>query len=199
MHKSRMLSRFKHLLRITRATNISRRYFVTNGFDGALAMLGLNMGFYYSQPIDIQVALSACIGTAIALMMSGFSSAYISESAERQKELRELESAMVKDLHESDYGEAARYVPVIIALVNGLSPLLISLVVVMPLFVSVNGVALPFSAVESAVVMAFLMVFLLGVYSSRISGRFWLWTGLRAILVAVITMLIIWLTRYILD
>ena len=33
-------------IRITRSQRIARRYFVVNGFDGALTMLGLLMGFY---------------------------------------------------------------------------------------------------------------------------------------------------------
>jgi hypothetical protein len=64
---------------------------VTNGFDGALAMLGLMMGFYITDKVSISTVLNACVGTAIALMMNGLSSAYVSEAAERQKELRELE------------------------------------------------------------------------------------------------------------
>jgi hypothetical protein len=36
-----MLERLRLLVQLTRAHRIARRYFVTNGFDGALTMLGL--------------------------------------------------------------------------------------------------------------------------------------------------------------
>jgi len=120
------------LLRISRSRGIVRRYFVTNGFDGALAMLGLIMGFYVSGGVPLGVAISVCLSTAIALAVSGLSSAYISEMAERRRELHQLERAMVADLGGSAYGRATRLVPLIIALVNGLAPLCIALVIVAP-------------------------------------------------------------------
>jgi predicted membrane protein (TIGR00267 family) len=190
-----MISRIRNFIRLTNASRITRRYFVTNGFDGALTMLGLNMGFYYQGEIATDVALGACFATAVALMMSGFSSAYISESAERRKELSELEHAMVQDMEESDHGGAARLVPYLIALVNGLSPFLISLLIISPLWLSMSGIDLPLPPIEAALLLSFMMIFLLGLYSSRISGQFWLWTGIRALIVAMITSGIIWLVR----
>ena len=60
-------------------------------------MLGLLVGFYVSDDVRLPVVMNACLGVAIALGMSGVSSAYISEAAEKQRELRELEKAMVTD------------------------------------------------------------------------------------------------------
>ncbi len=110
------------MLHILRAKNIARRYFITNGFDGALTILGMVTGFYISGMTDISIALSACLGATIALFISGLSSAYLSEKAERKKELLELEQALIRDLKASDYGRASRYLPIMIALVNGFSP-----------------------------------------------------------------------------
>lgn len=191
-----MIARLKNFLRLTHAGSITRRYFLTNGFDGALTMLGLNMGFYYKgQGIAVDVAFGACFGAAVALMMSGFSSAYISETAERRKELHDLEQAMIEDMAESDHGEAARLVPYLIALVNGLSPFLISLLIIAPLWLSMNGIALPLPPIESTLLLSFVMIFFLGLYSSTISGQFWLWTGIRALIVAVLTAAVIWVLR----
>jgi len=36
-----------------------------------------------------------------------------------------------------------------------------------------------------------LAIFLLGLFLGKVSGSFWLWTGLRALIIAVITCLII--------
>ena len=69
------------LLQITRSHGIVRRYFVVNGFDGALTMLGILSGFHVSEARDLRLVLGACLGAAIALGMSGLSSAYISERA----------------------------------------------------------------------------------------------------------------------
>jgi predicted membrane protein (TIGR00267 family) len=133
------------LLHVQGARGIARRYFITNGFDGALTMLGLMLGFFLSEQAVLPVAIKACLGAAVALCMSGLSSAYLSESAERKKELHELEQALIADLGNSDVGRASRLVPVVVALVNGMSPLLISLTIMTPLWMAQQGIALPFS------------------------------------------------------
>ncbi len=184
--------KFRHLLQhIYRARGIARRYFITNGFDGALTMLGLLAGFYTSNTVPLSVAVSACLGAAIALFMSGVSSAYLSESAERKKELQELEQAVLTDLEDSDFGDASRYVPVVVALVNGLSPLLLSLVIISPLYFAQHGVVLPFSPFAVAIVLALAVIFLLGIFLGRVSRTFWFWSGLRALAVALVTLMII--------
>jgi predicted membrane protein (TIGR00267 family) len=189
------LGRILFLLHITRSHGILRRYFVVNGFDGALAMLGLNMGFYVGGPVDPAVALTACLGTAIALGMSGLSSAYISEFAERRKWLRELEEAMVKDLTESAHGAAARVVPLLVAAVNGAAPLLIALFITIPWWLANVGMPLGLQTAESAIVLAFLAVFSLGVFLGQVSGTSWLWSGIKAALVALVTASLILLLR----
>ncbi|MEN8167597.1 MAG: hypothetical protein ABFR65_09005 [Pseudomonadota bacterium] len=178
-------------LHLRRAKSILRRYFVTNGFDGAFTMLGLMAGFYSSNRVDIAVALSASLGTAIALFMSGLSSAYLSESAERRRELYDLEQALITDLSQSDYGEASRYLPAVVALVNGLSPLLISLLIMTPLWLSILGFNLPLSPFLLAILIAMACTFLLGIFIGSISRTFWLWAGLRTLAIAILTISII--------
>ena len=111
---------FKWLsLHVGRARGITRRYFVTNGFDGALTMLGLMVGFHSSGNVNLPVAILACLSAAVALCMCGLSSAYLSETAERKKGLRDLEQALLLGLSKSDYGKASHFVPVLVAMVNG--------------------------------------------------------------------------------
>ena len=131
-----LLSEVTQLVKLGGSQNIARRYFVVNGFDGAIAMLGLNMGFHASEGVTTDTALSACIGTAIALCVSGVSSGYVSESAEQQRTLRELEQAMVADMRESVHATAARLVPAFIALVNGFAPLLVAMVIITPFWLA---------------------------------------------------------------
>lgn len=181
------------LLHISRTHGILRRYFVVNGFDGALTMLGLVIGFLVSTPASLTVVINACLGAAIALGMSGVSSAYISESAERQRELGKLEQAMIADLGKSAHGAAARHVPLVIALVNGSAPLVISLVIIMPLWLAHAGVPLPISPLYASIIIALLMIFLLGVFLGRIAGVSWLRSGVHTLLVAVVTATLIYL------
>lgn len=179
------------ILHALRAGSIARRYLVTNGFDGALTMLGMMTGFYTSGVTDLPVAISACLGAAIALFISGLSSAYLSEKAERAKELHELEQALVDDLKESDYGQASRYLPMLVAMVNGFSPLLLSLLIILPLFLAEHGHTISSSPFIDAIFLALISIFFLGVFLGKISSTFWLWSGLKTLVIAIVTVVII--------
>ena len=182
-----LLGRAGFLLSITRTHGIARRYFVVNGFDGALTMLGIIMGFLISAPDSLSVIISACLGAAIALGVSGMSSAYISESAERRRALAELEEAMLINLGDSHHGDAARWVPLLIALVNGAAPLVISLLIMTPLWLAEAGVTLAVSPLHAAILVALAIIFLLGVFLGRVAGVSWLHSGIRTLLVALLT------------
>jgi len=188
-----LLNQASFLLRITHSRDIMRRYFVVNGFDGALTMLGLIIGFLLSGTSDLTIVINVCLGAAIALGMSGLSSAYVSESAERRRALNKLEKAMIDDLQESAHGEAARGVPLLIALVNGLAPMVMSLFILAPLFLGRVGIPLPLSPLYAAIVVALLVIFLLGVFLGRISGVSWLRSGIQTLLVAIVTAALIYL------
>jgi predicted membrane protein (TIGR00267 family) len=181
----KILEQIALFLKITGSHTIARRYFVVNGFDGVLTMLGIIMGFHLSEAeTHTAVIISACLGAAVALTVSGLTSAYISEAAERQNSLRQLEQAMVADLGNSAHGKAARLIPALIALVNGLAPLLLSLLIISPLWFADH---LPLSPLPVAIGIALTAVFFLGVFLGKVSGVFWLWSGLRTLLIALIT------------
>ncbi|MCU7938839.1 MAG: hypothetical protein KZQ64_11750 [gamma proteobacterium symbiont of Bathyaustriella thionipta] len=193
-----MLNQFQLLFNISRSNLIARRYFVVNGFDGALTMLGLLMGFYVNNgDVSLHMVITACMGAAIALSVSGISSAYLSESAEKKQELQELESAMLADLQDSAYGQAARFMPFIIAVVNGLAPLIFALIIMSPLALAQWQPELITYPIETSVVVAFILIFFLGVFTGNISNSFWLWAGVRSLLIALITSIIIYLVSLI--
>lgn len=189
----RLLSQIGFLLELTRSHDIVRRYFVVNGFDGALTMLGLIIGFQISESSDLRVVTNACLGATIALGMSGLSSAYVSESAERKRALNKLEKAMITDLQDSAHGTAARGIPVLIAVVNGSAPLIISLLIMLPLFAANNGIELPIPPLIAATVIALLLIFLLGVFLGRVAAVPWFRSGAQTLLLAIATAALIYL------
>lgn len=190
-----LIQQIRSLWKLSQAGDIARRYFVTNGFDGALTMLGILLGFYTGGAVQLVVVISACLGAAIALGISGFTSALLSETEERKKELKELEESLVAPLEESDYGKASQITPWVIAAVNGLSPFLISLFIIFPLWLESWGFMLPFEMdpFDAAIGFSFLAILFLGIFLGRISGTFWLWSGLRAVLIGLATAGIIFL------
>lgn len=180
-------------LLLTQSLDILRRYFVVNGFDGALTMLGLAVGFLVADTHDTGIMINACLGAAIALGVSGVSSAYLSESAERRRNLTQLEHAMIRDLSDSAQGQAARIVPWLIALVNGLAPLLISLLIITPLCLDQAGVPLPLRPLYLAIMVALTLIFLLGLFLGRVAGSSLLRSGIQTTLVAIATITLIYL------
>ncbi|OOZ40576.1 hypothetical protein BOW53_07290 [Solemya pervernicosa gill symbiont] len=187
------LQQLKTLLAISHSEEIMRRYFVVNGFDGALAILGLMMGFYVSEQVELAVVITSCLATALALGMSGISSAYISEAAERRRALMKLEEAMVTSLDESHHARAAMLIPWLVALVNGMAPLIFALIIISPLWMARSGLVLPVDALPMAMGVAISIIFLLGAFLGRVGGTFWLWSGLRSIAVALLTVGLIYL------
>ena len=187
------LKQIKILLEISHSEEIMRRYFVVNGFDGALTMLGLLMGFYVSEFVDFTVVITTCLAAALALGMSGVSSAYISEAAERRRTLMELEKAMVTSLDESHHARATTWIPWLVALVNGIAPLLIGLIIISPIWIAHNGMLLALEPLPMAMIVALFIIFLLGVFLGRIGGTFWLWSGLQSLVVALMTVGLIYL------
>jgi predicted membrane protein (TIGR00267 family) len=187
------LKQIRTLLEISDSGKIMRRYFVVNGFDGALTMLGLMMGFYVSERVDLAVVITTCLAAALALGMSGISSAYISEAAERRRTLAQLEKAMVTSLNESHHARAATWIPWLVALVNGIAPLLIAVIIIVPLWLARSGLVLVPGPLPAAMGVALTIIFLLGVFLGRVGGTFWLWSGLQSLAVALLTVGLIYL------
>lgn len=178
-------------LHLTKSQGIIRRYFVVNGFDGALTMLGLITGFYLSGDAVLNLVIHACLGAAIALGISGLSSAYLSESAERRKALADLEQAMVHDLSDSAHASAARGMPLVIALVNGAAPLLMSLLIILPLGLARSGIDLGMDPLLASILCAFACIFGLGAFLGNIGGTYWLLSGLKTTAIALATVVLI--------
>lgn len=176
---------------LAQAHGIIRRYAIVNGFDGALTMLGLLSGFMLGGGAPLPTVIAACVGAAVALGVSGLTSAYLSESAERKRSLAELESAMITDLQGSDHARAAKLLPWLVALVNGASPVLVSLLIIGPLWLAQLGVLLPFEPLPAAILTAFACIFGLGAFLGRVAGTSWLLSGAKTLLIALATMLLI--------
>ncbi|MHA1303666.1 MAG: hypothetical protein ACTSQE_08380 [Candidatus Heimdallarchaeaceae archaeon] len=130
------------ILSLTGGENILRRYFVMNGFDGALTALGIIIGsliahgFKHVSWEDDLVAAETLIimgvGASIAMGVSGFWIAYLTERAERTKEIKDLEADMITDLNNTRIAKANKKVSWIISAVDGLSPFIFATVSLSP-------------------------------------------------------------------
>ncbi|MFH1182531.1 MAG: hypothetical protein V1702_06235 [Candidatus Woesearchaeota archaeon] len=128
---------FKELREYNSLVNIdqiARRYFVINAFDGVLTTLGILLGAFLAGASDAKLILSATIGAAIAMGISGIWGAYLTENAERKKELTELELMLHTKLKKTKFGRATKAAGVILALVDAVASFVPTIIIVLPFF-----------------------------------------------------------------
>ncbi|MCW4050990.1 MAG: VIT1/CCC1 transporter family protein [Candidatus Bathyarchaeota archaeon] len=180
-------------LKVTGAQKIIRRYFAMNAFDGAMTSLGVVIGAYLTNISNPKSIIGVILTSGVAMMVSGFSGTYMTESAERSHSLNELEDAMLVDLDDTIYGRASRFVSIYAALVDGSAPFLASIPTLIP-FLLVPTLLDSVTAYFASMVASLLTLFTLGVYLGRISGENIMYSGLKMVVsgiaVAVIALLL---------
>ena len=70
---------------------------------------------------------------------------------------------------------------------NGLAQLLISLFILLPLLLPETFSLLRANVLETAILLGLGAIFLLGIFLGSISGHFWLFSGLRTLVIAIAT------------
>jgi predicted membrane protein (TIGR00267 family) len=166
---------------------IARRYFVLNGFDGILTVLGITAGSFSTRVGDPKVLITSSLGAAIALGVSGISGAYITEKAERLKEFKELQRDMLSDLEGSVHQKNVTQRSIAISIVNGASPFLCALISTVPYFAALLGVLTMQVSYYFSAGIALLLLGLLGAFLGKISRESILLFGLKMVGVGVLT------------
>jgi predicted membrane protein (TIGR00267 family) len=166
------------LLEREEVRSISRRYFISNGFDGTLTSVGVIVGSYLSGVPDGLTVFKIGVGAAVGLATSGVWSVWEIERAEKRAERLNLEAAMLADLGDTEIqrrNEGARQIN---ALMSGLGPVVGILVPLLPALL--EGTYL--SLLETTLVgisLGVLLLFVFGAYLGRVSEQNWIVAGLR--------------------
>ena len=79
----KFLEKIRRYIRISEIAPISRRYFVMNAFDGATTVLGIVIGAYVAGITNEFWVIWSGLGATLAIGLSGFAGAYMTEEAER--------------------------------------------------------------------------------------------------------------------
>ncbi len=185
----RRIERLHEYLEVTKAHEIARRLFVMNAFDGALTIMGVVIGAHFSGVNDPHVVITAGIGGSVAMGISGVSGAYLAERAERKRDLKKLEMAMLHDLADTHYARASEIASFVVALVDGISPVLSAFILLMPYFL-VPGISID-AAFHASLILGLLVLFSLGIFLARISDERPIISGLQMIIVGIITIIIV--------
>jgi predicted membrane protein (TIGR00267 family) len=182
-------NKFRTYLQVSQAYKIARRLFVMNAFDGILTIMGVVIGAHFSGLTDPDIVITAGVGGSIAMGISGMSGAYLAERAERRRDLKKLESAMLIDLKKSQFARASEFATIVVALVDGISPAVGAIILVLPYFF------VPRIDIEEAFLASLGLglgcLFVLGLFLAKISHERMITSGIRLILVGLLTIAIV--------
>jgi predicted membrane protein (TIGR00267 family) len=151
---------------------ISRRYFVSNGFDGTLTAIGIVVGAVLSGVPDGATVVKIGLGAAVGLGTSAVWSVYEIERAETKAEILRLERAMLTDLDDTRIQREGRGARLLHATMSGLGPLIGILVPLVP-FLFEGSLFTMGEAALIAVALGVAVLGAFGAYMGSISGQRW--------------------------
>jgi len=188
---NQIINRIKLYIKVTHIGDIARRYFVKNGMDGSMTVLGIILGSWAAKVEDPYVIVMAGFGACLAMGVSGLFGAYITEKAERKRIIKDLEESILSDLDGSLQQNASEFVPALAALVDGLSPSLTATVSLIPFIMSMIGLLSIWDSYVISMILTFATLFALGLFLGRVAReRMWLY-GLQMVAAgAVITLIV---------
>lgn len=169
MDLKRLLLNLRTNLQISKGDEIARRYFVMNGFDGALTTLGIILGLYFVNQLNAKIIISAGIGAGFAMGVSGAWGAFMAERAERIRNQKELEKALFTELDNSVITRASTTAIVVVSIVDALSPVLTTVISLSPFFLSLLGIIDIVFATGLAIIINLSTLFFLGLFLGKVS------------------------------
>ncbi len=160
-----------------------------NGFDGALAILGVIIGSYVVGVNDAKIILSAGLGVSFAMGISGAWGAFMAERAQRVKNIKELEQAMFTDLKNSIIDRASIVAVLWVALVDALSPIITALITLSPFLLALYGILPLGDAMIASIILNLTVLFTLGLFLGRVSKSSKFKQGILMVLAGIVTLL----------
>ncbi|MGD8566284.1 MAG: VIT1/CCC1 transporter family protein [Candidatus Bathyarchaeota archaeon] len=185
-----LLKRIRMYLRITKMGPIARRYFVKNGFDGSMTMLGIIVGSWVVGVERPEIIVTAGLGACLAMGISGLFGAYMTERAERQRDLKSLEDAMITNLHDSVLNEASSFVSFYAAIVDGGSPILTAIFSLLPFILALGNLIEIWNAYILSFILTLITLFSLGMYLGKIARENVILYGVQTLAAGIITVVI---------
>jgi predicted membrane protein (TIGR00267 family) len=172
--------------KLANISEIARRYFAMNAFDGTLTIIGVLMGNFLAGVMDSAIVVSTGLATCVAMGVSGLWGAYLTESAERKRDINELSRHTLSDLGNSRIGRASKAAVIIVAVVDGISPFLAALIVLTPFFF---GELFPSIQVVYyfSIGLALVTLFTLGLFLGRVSQGNLLVFGIKTVLAGLVS------------
>ena len=178
------LEELKSYNQIANIAEIARRYFAMNAFDGVLTTIGVLAGNYLAGVRDLSIPIRTGIATSIAMGISGLWGAYLTETAERQRELSDLQKISLIDQSETSIGRASRFAVIVVSVVDGIAPALAAMIVLTPLFFG-SLIQNPVLSYALAGGLALLCLFALGLFLGKVSEKNLIGYGFKTLLAGI--------------
>ena len=169
--------------------SISRRYFISNGFDGTLTSIGIIVGSYLSGISDGITVFTIGIGAAVGLGTSAVWSVWEIERAEKRAEILRIEAAMLKDLKDTEIQKRRAGARKINSVASGVGPLIGIVLPLLP-FLAEGSYVTMLEATLIAVGIGVSVLFVFGAYLGTISEQNWMKAGVRMGLAGLVVALI---------
>ena len=172
--------------------SISRRYFISNGFDGTLTSVGVAVGAALSGITDGLVVFQIGVGAAVGLATSGVWSVWEIERAEKRAEIKSLERAMLTDLDDTKLMRRKEGARLVNAVSSGVGPVIGILLPMLPFLVTGPALGVTEAAL-AAVGIAVGLLFVFGAYVGDVAELNPYVSGLRMGLAGLVVAAINWL------
>jgi len=170
---------------------IARRYFIKNGFDGSMTVLGIVIGSWIVGVTEPEIIVTAGLGACLAMGVSGLFGAYMTEKAERKRHLKTVEAAMLTDLSNSILSDASDFVSVYAAFIDGASPMLTAVISLIPFILTLTGTFVIGDAYIVSLILTLATLFSLGLYLGRIAKENILLYGVQTVAAGLLIVAII--------
>jgi predicted membrane protein (TIGR00267 family) len=191
-----IIERLQNELKVTHRMEIVKRHIAIDVFDGVLPVLGIITGGFIAihfQEIFIvfEATLLAAFGAGIAHFIAGFGATYLTESAEGEHLVKEMESDGGVKLSHSHILRAERETTLFVSLVNGMTPALSILITILPMILALFGIMGYWESFVASIFMGFILLFVLGIYLGRMSGSSVMKYAAKTLLAGFLTILIL--------
>ncbi|HII71850.1 TPA: hypothetical protein HA265_03795 [Candidatus Woesearchaeota archaeon] len=159
----------KEYVQILVEHEIVRRYIIINSFDGALTILGIVVAVIMSGIRDPELVIIPSVGASVAMAVSGIWGSYAAERAEIRKKIRSIESHLMKSLSNTTFSRKREKMALIIGIVDGVIPLIIAFMLILPFFFVNPGLLSMDWAYYFSLILVGINLFILGVFAGKIA------------------------------
>jgi predicted membrane protein (TIGR00267 family) len=167
-----------------------RKFFINTLFDSTFVLLGIIVGSAFIANPELKVILGTMLVSSFALGISTGVSVYEAESLGQEMELREIEKAMLAELHHTQVAKSMQATTLVISIVNFLTPICICGITITPFLLALAGILMISSAAWISILTALATLFAAGFYLDLGNKRSAIFKGFKMAAFGVLAFLI---------